>query len=178
MLSGRVFINFGLLLTLPQASKPTSLSDVHDTNRTMSNGLLAQLLPSSLGSIPFTVLLLLILLQLATYAYNLFLHPLRKFPGPITSAISNIPFIVNGLKGTGVFWAVDLHQKYGEVVRIAPNELSFSGNEAYKDIYGHKKAGQPTLEKDPQFYMSPSGVCHAGEGASASQQALTVCIGT
>lgn len=127
----------------------------------MGNGLIAQLLPTTLGGAAVTIPLLLILFQLAIYVYNIFFHPLRKFPGPVTSAISNIPFIVNGMRGDGVFWVVELHQKYGEVVRVAPNELSFSGNAAYKDIHGHKKPGQSTLEKDPQFYRSPSGVGQA-----------------
>lgn len=30
-----------------------------------------------------------------------------------------------------------MHQRYGNVVRIAPNELSFAGLENIKDIYGH-----------------------------------------
>ncbi|KAF2164203.1 hypothetical protein M409DRAFT_68079 [Zasmidium cellare ATCC 36951] len=123
----------------------------------MGSGLFLQLLPSTLGGIAFAVPLLLAFVQIATYAYNLFFHPLRKFPGPITSAISNIPLTAAGLRGDGVYWIVDLHQRYGEVVRVAPNELSFSGNGAYRDIHGHKKAGLRTLEKDPQFYRTPSG---------------------
>lgn len=117
-----------------------------------------QLRPTSLEGMALAIPLLLASYQLSTYLYNMFFHPLRKFPGPITAAASNIPFNVTGLKGDGVFWVVELHRRYGDVVRIAPNELSFSGNGAYKDIYGHKKAGQPALQKDPKFYRSPSGV--------------------
>lgn len=124
----------------------------------MGNSIILQLLPTSLGGIVLATVLLPVLYQLTTYAYNLFFHPLRKFPGPVTSAVSSIPYITAAFRGDGVFWVVKLHEKYGNVVRIAPNELSFSGNEAYKDIYGHKKAGLPTLQKDPHFYKNPSGV--------------------
>jgi cytochrome P450 len=40
------------------------------------------------------------------------------------------------------------HTKYGPVVRIAPNELSYISEEAWSDIYGGKP-GRPQLKKDP-----------------------------
>ena len=86
---------------------------------------------------------------------NIFFHSLRRFPGPVTSAASPLPLISQSLRGHGLFWIAQLHEKYGEVVRISPRELSFSGADAYRDIYGHKKAGLPTLEKDPTFYSPP-----------------------
>ena len=43
------------------------------------------------------------------------------------------------------------HEKYGEVVRFSPEELSFTTEQAWKDIYGHKS--QP-LVKDPLVYNS------------------------
>jgi cytochrome P450 len=39
-----------------------------------------------------------------------------------------------------------LHLKYGPVVRVAPNELSFVEAQAWKDVYGH---GKPEFRKDP-----------------------------
>lgn len=55
---------------------------------------------------------------------------------------------------------VALHAKYGPVVRVAPNKLSYAaGAQAHKDIYGHRKHGQPSIAKDPSFYVaSPNGV--------------------
>ncbi|WPH03714.1 putative cytochrome P450 [Acrodontium crateriforme] len=107
----------------------------------------------------------LVAYQISRYIYNIFFHPLRKFPGPITAAASPIPNIRHNLKGNLVNWVCDLHAQYGDVVRISPNELSFSGADAYRDIYGHKKAGQPTLNKDPRFYRNPgeesSGIVNA-----------------
>lgn len=43
------------------------------------------------------------------------------------------------------------HEKYGEVVRFSPEELSFTNDQAWKDIYGHKSN---PLVKDPLVYNS------------------------
>ncbi|TLD19066.1 hypothetical protein PspLS_09764 [Pyricularia sp. CBS 133598] len=45
----------------------------------------------------------------------------------------------------------DLHNKYGPVVRVAPNELAFFNVEAYKDIYGHAHRGKKTFIKTEFF---------------------------
>lgn len=49
----------------------------------------------------------------------------------------------------------EAHQKYGDVVRIAPNELSYTDPKAWNDIYGHR-VGKRELMKDPTFYSSIS----------------------
>jgi len=41
------------------------------------------------------------------------------------------------------------HSKYGDVVRFSPDELSFTSEQAWKDIYGHR---DHALIKDPSFY--------------------------
>ena len=41
------------------------------------------------------------------------------------------------------------HEKYGEVVRFSPDELSFTSMQAWKDIYAAREA---VLIKDPQWY--------------------------
>lgn len=43
-----------------------------------------------------------------------------------------------------------LHEKYGPVVRTAPNELSFSSAQSWRDIYGFRQ-GHKTFIKSP-FY--------------------------
>lgn len=45
----------------------------------------------------------------------------------------------------------DVHKKYGEVVRISPNELSFATIESYNDIYGHASKGQQQFLKAPSY---------------------------
>jgi cytochrome P450 len=50
---------------------------------------------------------------------------------------------------------LQLHELYGDVVRIRPNELSFIDPNAWKDIKGQKKAGQEENGKDPAIVASP-----------------------
>jgi cytochrome P450 len=49
-----------------------------------------------------------------------------------------------------------LHQQYGEVVRIAPDELSFTSGEAWKPIYG-TRTGHGQKRKDHRFYPPNAG---------------------
>ena len=52
-----------------------------------------------------------------------------------------------------------LHKKYGDVVRIAPNDLSFGTAQSFQDIYGHANAHhKPLLKGDfyNQFDLEPS----------------------
>jgi cytochrome P450 len=44
-----------------------------------------------------------------------------------------------------------LHDKYGDVVRIRPDMLTFRTAEAWKEIYG-SRPGKGQLQKDPRFY--------------------------
>lgn len=81
--------------------------------------------------------------------YNVYFHPLSKFPGPKFAAISRIPYSRILLNGDGNRNILDLHLKYGPIVRLAPNFLSFSHPDAMNDIRGHRKAGRPEHRKDP-----------------------------
>src|ERR1700744_1870578 len=72
------------------------------------------------------------------FFYNAFLSPLSKFPGPKLAAATKgylhyYTFI--GQKHTIV---ERLHDKYGEIVRISPDELSFITETAWKDIYQYR----------------------------------------
>ncbi|GIZ44446.1 hypothetical protein CKM354_000764300 [Cercospora kikuchii] len=51
--------------------------------------------------------------------------------------------------------AVRLHTKYGPVVRVAPNKLSFAGERSWKDIYGFRKPGEAPILKDHTRYSKP-----------------------
>ncbi|KAF4948832.1 hypothetical protein FSARC_13638 [Fusarium sarcochroum] len=67
--------------------------------------------------------------------YNLYLHPLSKYPGPKLASISNLWYVKAWMSGRYPFYLQEAHRTYGDIVRIAPNELSFVTVEAYKDIY-------------------------------------------
>ncbi|KAJ5801644.1 uncharacterized protein N7518_003712 [Penicillium psychrosexuale] len=94
-----------------------------------------------------------ILLKLVSHAYyQIFLNPLSKYPGPRLAATSRIPQIYHTLKGDLLEWVTGLHNTHGNVVRVAPDELSYATGDAWKGIYGHASAGKPVTEKDTRFY--------------------------
>lgn len=82
----------------------------------------------------------------------MFWHPLAKVPGPRYYAASNIPYAWALIGGRWTHRLKELHDHYGPVVRFAPNDVSFIGVGAWKEIYGHKKAGAPNFEKDERLY--------------------------
>jgi cytochrome P450 len=63
----------------------------------------------------------------------------------------------NHLKGNLVRWLFSLHEKYGDVVRIAPDEVSFICD-VWQDIYGlhtGEKAAKGTYLKDRRWFAEP-----------------------
>ncbi|EED22142.1 cytochrome P450 monooxygenase, putative [Talaromyces stipitatus ATCC 10500] len=92
-----------------------------------------------------------ILYPIAQAIYNVYFHPLSRFPGPISHAISRLPYFYCQINGTLVFDMLTLHQRYGDIVRIAPDELAFSHPDAWKDIMGHKN-GEAEMSKASWYY--------------------------
>jgi hypothetical protein len=45
-----------------------------------------------------------------------------------------------------------MHEKYGDVVRLAPDDLSFATKQAWKDIYMHRP-GHKESKKHPIWYI-------------------------
>ena len=91
--------------------------------------------------------------------YNVYFHPLRNFPGPKLAAASPLPFVWRILNGRMVHWTMKLHARYGMVVRVHPDELSFIGSSAWADIY----TARPQLPK-PKFgtLETPNGIPSMG----------------
>lgn len=83
--------------------------------------------------------------------YNIYLHPLSSYKGPTYLVASDITLAFLQLRGTSHYALEKAHQKYGDVVRISPNTLSFIDSSAWNDIYGHRR-GRALLPKDPAFY--------------------------
>ena len=77
-------------------------------------------------------------------------HPLYRFPGSYLAGWSNVLRSYWFLSGRQLYRILDLHEKYGPVVRTAPNELSFSSAASWKDIYGFRQ-GHQAFVKSP-FY--------------------------
>ncbi|KAF2101851.1 putative benzoate 4-monooxygenase cytochrome P450 [Rhizodiscina lignyota] len=88
--------------------------------------------------------------------YNVFRSPLAAYPGPLLWAMSPIPHELSKLRGRNHTDTLALHNRYGPVVRIAPNELSFNTAQAFKDVFNTN-----AFSKDPALYSpTPNGTRH------------------
>ncbi|KAI0837776.1 putative toxin biosynthesis cytochrome P450 monooxygenase [Hypoxylon sp. FL0890] len=93
------------------------------------------------------------------WIYNICFHPLASFPGPLLYGASELPLRWHQIRGQEPFALLKLHKKYGPVVRIAPNDISYTNAEAWPAIFGHHvtPGGESlprNLPKDPdlEFY--------------------------
>ncbi|KAH7324854.1 putative cytochrome P450 monooxygenase [Stachybotrys elegans] len=84
--------------------------------------------------------------------YNIWFHGLRKYPGPLLWRMSPIPRAWYHARGSLVYKVTELHEKHGDIVRISPTQLAFRQAEAWKDIYGHRAAGEEENYKAADFY--------------------------
>jgi cytochrome P450 len=96
----------------------------------------------------------------ATILYNIFWHPLAKFPGPKVYGATQITSIIDLLRGDIGYTFKALHDQYGPVVRTGPNELTFCSSAALKDIYT-RHGSRPSFQKDPASYTMPHGGVHS-----------------
>lgn len=100
------------------------------------------------------LLFILLAYPVSNLFYNLYFHPLAKFPGPKLWAVSRLPFVFNLLRGNLIKRQRQLHEKYGPILRMAPDEISFANEEAWNDIYAWRKGHKRAL-RDPAFAIAP-----------------------
>ncbi|KAL9105820.1 MAG: hypothetical protein Q9227_009076 [Pyrenula ochraceoflavens] len=108
----------------------------------------------TVAQVLLTVVVASILYNVLTAFRNLYLHALSRFPGPRLWAVSRLPYVWNLAKGDLTQRTRELHERYGPIVRLAPNELSFIDGQAWHDIYGHHQ-GSPNFPKNP-LWMAPA----------------------
>lgn len=112
----------------------------------------------TLGLAVSTLVAIWLVRTITCMLYNLFLHPLRTYPGPKSWAATALPAALAQARGTEVFDILELHKKYGPVVRTSPNILSYANSVVYKDVFshrqGHEEFGKTTLTK----VSPPNGV--------------------
>ncbi|KAF2871082.1 isotrichodermin C-15 hydroxylase [Massariosphaeria phaeospora] len=89
--------------------------------------------------------------------YNLYFHPLAKIPGPVFWRSTRIGFIWSLVRGQLVRDVRKLHEQYGDIVRTAPDEVSFARKEAWDQIFLPGPGGAPAFYKNPIFFKSPPG---------------------
>ncbi|KAI0179440.1 cytochrome P450 [Hypoxylon sp. FL1284] len=89
--------------------------------------------------------------------YNLYFHPLAKFPGPLLARASLIWRIYHSVGGHFHFAIEKQHRKYGHVFRVSPNELSFSSVQSWTDIYNPPPSRHATCVKADFYDIYASG---------------------
>ena len=67
--------------------------------------------------------------------HKLLSSPLASLPGPWYTKFTGLLLKSNELRAQRRHYIHKLHQKYGPVVRLAPNEVSFASLEGMKEIY-------------------------------------------
>ncbi|KAI0277341.1 putative cytochrome P450 [Russula aff. rugulosa BPL654] len=94
----------------------------------------------------------LLLYALVRVIYNLYFHPLSRFPGPRGAACTRwwLAYMELGRGISLTTVRAELHKKYGDIIRIAPNELHFAKPTAYDEIYNL----QNKWDKDYEYYRA------------------------
>ncbi|KAI1404833.1 cytochrome P450 [Hypoxylon fuscum] len=91
-----------------------------------------------------------------SWVRNLYFHPLSEFPGPFLGRASLLWRFIHTGSGKIHLSIERLHQKYGPIVRVSPNELSFASAESWKAIYGHSTE-RPIPVKTPFYEVYGAG---------------------
>ena len=110
------------------------------------------------------------LYYVASALYQIFLSPLRRYPGPFLARFSEAWSMYYTMDGKGRCHALlDAHRRYnsktisssrsysvadtvlwlGDTIRVGPNELHFSNPDMTQQIYREKE-----VVKDPSFYRN------------------------
>ncbi|KAH6608323.1 hypothetical protein Trco_001669 [Trichoderma cornu-damae] len=85
--------------------------------------------------------------------YNVYFHPLRSYPGPWLGRATRLHYVYHQLAGELPYKTKEWHDMYGQVVRIAPDELSYNSSAAYRDIHSWRtKEMRSGMEKDKTWY--------------------------
>jgi cytochrome P450 len=93
--------------------------------------------------------------------YRLYFHPLASFPGPKLYAASYFPFLfAEKIQGTFFRDVAALHERYGPIVRIAPNRLAIEPEIAWKEIFAHN-GSRHEFFRDKKFFRNPDSLIAA-----------------
>lgn len=90
--------------------------------------------------------------------YNLFLHPLHSYPGPTVWRMSSLPLSWHMWNGTLMRKIERFHSQYGETIRIAPDELSYTNAQAWKDIFAHIPGKEEWPKHPRRTQKTPNGI--------------------
>jgi hypothetical protein len=86
------------------------------------------------------------LLWLSFMIYKAITSPIAKIPGPTYSRFTALYLMLQEFSSNRRLYIHQLHQKYGPVVRLGPNEVSFVSLGALKEIYTSGGSGYDRTE--------------------------------
>ncbi|KAI0652507.1 high nitrogen upregulated cytochrome P450 monooxygenase 2 [Trametes meyenii] len=73
-------------------------------------------------------------------------HPLAQYPGPLPLKLSKVYMAWISRSGRRHIYTQELHRRYGDIVRVGPNELSINSAAAIQPLMG-----TTGLQKGPQW---------------------------
>ncbi|KAM0123417.1 hypothetical protein ACHAO1_011300 [Botrytis cinerea] len=106
------------------------------------------------------IVFLYLLYTLISTIRVLYYHSLSRIPGPTLWIAFPIFRYISLIQGKQDIVIRALHQKYGEVVRLAPNEVTFITAQAWRDIYGH---GHKQLPKSSNSTSNPLDIISSND---------------
>ncbi|TRX91633.1 hypothetical protein FHL15_007415 [Xylaria flabelliformis] len=77
--------------------------------------------------------------RLMLASYRLLLHPLSKYPGPLLAKLTQAYAGFYAVQKRLHIEVYQFHKRYGPVVRVGPDRLSFNTVTALKDIYQNER---------------------------------------
>ncbi|EMD34271.1 hypothetical protein CERSUDRAFT_97529 [Gelatoporia subvermispora B] len=91
----------------------------------------------SFGAILITCIVFWTTLSLSVVLYRISpFHPLGKYPGPLLHKITRLSFTLISVQGRQHTHIQQLHKRYGDIVRIGPNEISICNVTAVGPVLG------------------------------------------
>ncbi|KAK0333678.1 hypothetical protein LTR02_006903 [Friedmanniomyces endolithicus] len=88
--------------------------------------------------------LLLPLVFVVRFFYYKYASPLRSYPGPYLASGSRAWKVISVYRGKTETDHIKIHEQYGPIVRIAPNELSFASPNAAREVLAAGKGFHKT----------------------------------
>ncbi|KAH8706093.1 cytochrome P450 3A17 [Phaeosphaeriaceae sp. PMI808] len=117
------------------------------------------------------VAVLIVFYYTALIIYRLFFHPLAKVPGPKLLAISSLPKGIRlNLFGLWFRDVSELHEKYGRIIRTAPNEIAVDGDPGWEDVFNFRRNGKNDFRRDPDFFDQSTGGEESGSSIFLSDR--------
>lgn len=96
---------------------------------------------SAVSSVPVEAWIIgLIALAVTRLLFFRYKHGFSKYKGPLLASFTDMWKMFYAYSRKYQPPMIDVHEKYGDIVRLGPNSISFSKPEAIKDIYGAGKA--------------------------------------